>query len=126
MGQLGFFDLNRRYESLESATEKNDPLVAIAAIVPFEFFRPKLHAAVQPHTASRRCTVPGGKNLFFPIANSEDSPPPQGTINDFRTAVPRVIDGIARLEVNLAQARKGTKYLIGGAGEWSIHLYQRH
>jgi hypothetical protein len=24
MGQLGFFDLNRRYESL---TEKNDPLV---------------------------------------------------------------------------------------------------
>jgi hypothetical protein len=31
MGQLGFFDLNRRYESL---TEKNDPLVAIAAMVP--------------------------------------------------------------------------------------------
>jgi hypothetical protein len=30
MGQLGFFDLNRRYESL---TEKNDPLVAIAAMV---------------------------------------------------------------------------------------------
>jgi hypothetical protein len=26
MGQLGFFDLNQRYESL---TEKNDPLVAI-------------------------------------------------------------------------------------------------
>jgi hypothetical protein len=39
MGQLGFFDLNRRYESL---TEKNDPLVAIAAMVPFESFRPKL------------------------------------------------------------------------------------
>jgi IS5 family transposase len=37
MGQLGFFDLNRRYESL---TEKNDPLVAIAAMVPFESFRP--------------------------------------------------------------------------------------
>ena len=33
MGQLGFFDLHRRYESL---TEKNDPLVAIAAMVPFE------------------------------------------------------------------------------------------
>jgi IS5 family transposase len=33
MGQPGFFDLNRRYESL---TEKNDPLVVIAAIVPFE------------------------------------------------------------------------------------------
>src|ERR1700730_4950525 len=43
MGQLGFFDLNRRYESL---TEKNDPLVAIAAMVPFESFRPKLIAAL--------------------------------------------------------------------------------
>jgi hypothetical protein len=43
MGQLGFFDLNRRYECL---IEKNDPLVAIAAMVPFEFFRPKLHAAL--------------------------------------------------------------------------------
>ena len=43
MGQLDFFDLNRRYESL---TEKNDPLVAIAAMVPFESFRPKLNAAL--------------------------------------------------------------------------------
>src|SRR3982075_1085176 len=43
MGQLGFFDLNRRYESL---IEKNDPLVAIAAMVPFESFRPKLHTAL--------------------------------------------------------------------------------
>ena len=43
MGQLGFFDLNRRYESL---TEKNDPLVAIGAMVPFESFRPKLKAAL--------------------------------------------------------------------------------
>src|ERR1700731_2142375 len=43
MGQLGFVDLNRRYESL---TEKNDPLVAIAAMVPFESFRPKLIAAL--------------------------------------------------------------------------------
>src|ERR1700681_3294740 len=43
MGQLGFFDLNRRYESL---TEKNDPLVAIAAMVPFESFRPKVNAAL--------------------------------------------------------------------------------
>jgi Transposase domain (DUF772) len=43
MGQLGFFDLNRRYESL---SEKNDPLVAIAAMVPFESIRPKLHTAL--------------------------------------------------------------------------------
>ncbi|MGH6819569.1 MAG: transposase, partial [Methylocella sp.] len=43
MGQLGFFDLNRRYEGLD---EKGDPLVAIAAIVPFDSFRPKLKAAL--------------------------------------------------------------------------------
>src|ERR1700731_473363 len=43
MGQLGFFDLNRRYESLD---EKNDPLLAIAAMVPFESFRSKLKAAL--------------------------------------------------------------------------------
>src|SRR3977135_3814538 len=43
MGQLGFFDLNRRYESLD---EKNDPLVAIAAMVPFESFRSRLKAAL--------------------------------------------------------------------------------
>jgi len=34
--------LSRRYESL---TEKHDPLAAIAAMVPFESFRPKLHMA---------------------------------------------------------------------------------
>ena len=43
MGQLGFFDLNRRYDGLN---EKNDPLVAIAAMVQFESFRPKLQAAL--------------------------------------------------------------------------------
>src|SRR5450759_2376218 len=43
VGQLGFFDLNRRYEGLDA---KGDPLVAIAAIVPFESFRPKLKAAL--------------------------------------------------------------------------------
>src|SRR3982074_731849 len=43
MGQLGFFDLIGRYESLD---EKSDPLVAIAAMVPFESFRSKLKAAL--------------------------------------------------------------------------------
>ena len=43
MGQLGFFDLSRRYESLD---EKSDPLVAIAAMVPFESFRSKVKAAL--------------------------------------------------------------------------------
>jgi hypothetical protein len=41
MGQLGFLDLNQRNKSL---TEKNHSLVAVAAMVPFESFRP------QPHT----------------------------------------------------------------------------
>ena len=43
MGQPGFFDLIRRHESLD---EKSDPLVAIAAMVPFESFRSKLKAAL--------------------------------------------------------------------------------
>src|SRR3982074_2117706 len=43
MGQLGFFDLSRRYESL---TGKHDPLAGIAGMVPFESFRPKLHMAL--------------------------------------------------------------------------------
>jgi hypothetical protein len=43
VGQLGLFDLNRRYEGLN---EKNDSLVAIAAMVPFASFRPNLKAAL--------------------------------------------------------------------------------
>ncbi|MFM8646187.1 MAG: IS5 family transposase [Methylocystis sp.] len=39
MSQLGFFDLNKRYEGLDA---KKDPLVSIASIVPFESFRPLL------------------------------------------------------------------------------------
>src|SRR5437016_3871328 len=43
MGQLGFFDLSRRYEGLDV---KDDPLVAIAAMVPWESLRPKLKASL--------------------------------------------------------------------------------
>ena len=43
MGQPGFFDLSRRYEGLDAA---GDPLVAIAAAVPFELFRGKLKRAL--------------------------------------------------------------------------------
>ena len=43
MGQLGFFDLGRRYAGLDA---KNDPLVAIGAMVPWECLRPKLKAAL--------------------------------------------------------------------------------
>lgn len=43
MGQLGFFDLGRRYDGLDA---KGDPLAALAAAVPFEAFRPRLKAAL--------------------------------------------------------------------------------
>lgn len=51
--------------------------------------------------ANRQCKVPRGKNLFFPIVNSENSPPPPDTINNFRTGVQGVIDGTTKLEVDL-------------------------
>ncbi len=54
MGQIGFFDLSRRYEGLD---QKNDPLVLLAIMVPWESFRPKLKAAL----------VNGGQNwVRFP------------------------------------------------------------
>ena len=43
MGQPGFFDFQRRYEGLDA---KGDPLVAIAATVPFELFRDKLKSVL--------------------------------------------------------------------------------
>jgi IS5 family transposase len=43
VGQLGFFDLSRRYAELDA---KNDPLVLIATLVAWEAFRPKLKAAL--------------------------------------------------------------------------------
>lgn len=43
MGQMGFFDLSRRYEGLDA---KNDPLVKLNAVVPWEQFRRKLDAAL--------------------------------------------------------------------------------
>jgi IS5 family transposase len=43
MGQLGFFYLSRRYECLDV---KDDPLVAIAAVIPWESLRPKLKASL--------------------------------------------------------------------------------
>jgi IS5 family transposase len=43
MGQLGFFYLSRRYEGLDV---KDDPLVAIVAMIPWESLRPKLKASL--------------------------------------------------------------------------------
>lgn len=44
MLQPGFFDLNRRYQSLDA---KPDPLVALNKLIPWEEFRPKLLAALE-------------------------------------------------------------------------------
>jgi len=41
MGQMGFFDVANRYAGLDA---KNDPLVKIDAVVPWEDFRPRLEA----------------------------------------------------------------------------------
>ena len=43
MGQLGFFDADRRLCAL---SERGDPLEAIAALVPWESFRADIEAAV--------------------------------------------------------------------------------
>ena len=44
MLQPGFFDLSRRYESLDA---KPDPLVALNKLIPWEEFRPKLIVALE-------------------------------------------------------------------------------
>jgi transposase, IS5 family len=44
MTQPGFFDLNRRYESLDA---KPDPLVALNELIPWESFRTKLRSALE-------------------------------------------------------------------------------
>jgi IS5 family transposase len=44
MLQPGFFDLSRRYESLDA---KPDPLVALNKLIPWEDFRPKLVVALE-------------------------------------------------------------------------------
>jgi transposase, IS5 family len=43
MGRLGFFDLSRRYEGLD---KKRDPLATLAAVIPWETFRPTLLQAL--------------------------------------------------------------------------------
>jgi transposase, IS5 family len=45
MVQMGFFDLSRRYDGLAA----KDPLLLLAALVPWETFRAKLNAAFIAH-----------------------------------------------------------------------------
>src|ERR1700731_1416767 len=70
MGRFGFFDLSRRYECLDA---KNDPLVAIAALVPWECFQRKLKASLitgglRARDVARKCSAgrkPGDEVVIF-------------------------------------------------------------
>ena len=67
MVQLGLFDLSRRYEGLDA---KNDPLVMLARVVPWERFRPTLLAALTSQdlctsAAERRSST--GRKLSYPL-----------------------------------------------------------
>ena len=66
MGQLGFFDLNRRYESL---TEKNDPLP--------EFKNPPTNRFIADHQSAL-----SQKILDIPIAQREPEVEPDRLLND--------------------------------------------
>jgi len=44
MSQPGFFDLSRRYESLDA---KPDPLVALNQLIPWEMFRAQLRSGLE-------------------------------------------------------------------------------
>ena len=57
MGQLGFFDVSNRYASLDA---RKDPLVQIAAVVPFEEFRSRLEA-VWRKPGEKRTSAAGRK-----------------------------------------------------------------
>lgn len=54
MSQLGFFDIANRYAGLDA---KNDPLVKIDAVVPWEDFRPRLEAAWRKPTEVRKSSA---------------------------------------------------------------------
>jgi IS5 family transposase len=51
MAQMGFFDLSDRYASLDA---KNDPLVEIKAVVPWDEFRPALERVWRKPAAERK------------------------------------------------------------------------
>ena len=51
MGQIGFFDIANRYAGLDA---KNDPLVKIDKVVPWEDFRPRLEASWRKRVEERK------------------------------------------------------------------------
>ena len=57
MGQLGFFDAEKRLSAL---SKKGDPLEAIAALVPWESFRADIEAVVLTPEEAKKSTA--GRN----------------------------------------------------------------
>jgi hypothetical protein len=51
VGQLGFYDLDKR---LEAISAKGDPLVALRALIPFESFRAEIEAVVRLAPGERK------------------------------------------------------------------------
>jgi hypothetical protein len=62
MGQLGFFDADRRLSAL---SEKGDPLEMIAALVPWESFRADIEAVVL--TPDEAKTSKAGRKPLDPL-----------------------------------------------------------
>ena len=62
MGQLGFYDLDKR---LETISAKGDPLEALKAIVPFESFRAEIEAVVRLAPEERKSNA--GRKPFDAI-----------------------------------------------------------
>ena len=54
MGQLGFFDADKR---LAAISAKGDPLEVIDRVVPFESFRAEIEAAVLTPVSEKRSTA---------------------------------------------------------------------
>ncbi len=76
MSQLGFFDIANRYADLDA---KNDPLVKIVSVVPWESFRGRLKAAWRKPPEARKSSA-GRKPLdaAVPAAHAGPLNPYQG------------------------------------------------
>jgi len=62
MGQMGFFDMANRYAGLDA---KNDPLVTIDAVVPWEDFRPRLEGGWRQPAEERKS--PAGRKPWAAV-----------------------------------------------------------
>ena len=85
MGQTGFFDIARRYAGLDA---KNDPLVKIDEVVPWEDFRLRLEAAWRKPAAEWRdhewsADLPDGVVIVYCVHGREVS---QGAAGALRSA----------------------------------------